>query len=138
MDEFTREHSHLQEFWDDTLNVQDVETYLGGVKRSESALLAPPRGAKIRNESLLYHSNHNSDKKSEKIEKKEPYKPTSLQTHTFNALKLNCENWLKLYGEERIGILTLTFKEHLTDLDEGQRRLNNLFRLINRDKIFQW
>ena len=89
---------------------------------------------------LLYHSNHNSDK-SLKIEekkkaKKSVFKPTSGQTKTFNALKGNCEYWMKKISPERVGVLTLTFKDHITCMKEGQRRWNNLNRLINREKKF--
>ena len=134
----TKKYNKVQESLLVQANPSESNPLLGVIGGSASALQAPPRRGGEMGEALLYHSNHNSDKQSEKKEKKNAYKPTSLQTKTFNALKLNCENWLQLYGDERIGILTLTFAEHLTDLDEGQRRLNNLFRLINRDKKFQW
>jgi hypothetical protein len=44
---------------------------------------------------------------------------------------------MKIYGKERVGILTLTFKENLQDMKESQRRWNNLSRIINREKKFQ-
>ena len=89
---------------------------------------------------LLYHSNHNSDKRSEnndeKIKKNKKFKPTSGQTKTFNALDGNCAYWMKKKSPERVGVLTLTFKDHITCMKEGQRRWNNLNRLINREKKF--
>ena len=93
---------------------------------------APPRGARDRHESLLYHSETNSDNRKEK----KPYKPTSNQAKTFQALELNSKYWLKKYTAEHIGILTLTFKENLKCHKESQRRWNNLNRLINRAQKF--
>ena len=130
----TKKYDKVQETLLCKASNADSSLLLGVSEESASAPQAPPRGGRDRNDSLLYHSKNNSDKD----EKKKAYKPTSIQTHTFNALDKNCKHWLKLYTDERIGILTLTFAEHLTDLEEGQRRLNNLFRLINREKKFQW
>jgi hypothetical protein len=65
------------------------------------------------------------------------YKPTNEQAKTFFVLDQNCKHWMKKFGREYIGILTLTFKENLTDMKESQRRWNNLSRIINREKKFQ-
>ena len=92
----------------------------------------PPRGPGDSDESLLYHSETNSDNRKEK----KPYKPTSKQAKTFQALELNSKYWLKKYTSEHIGILTLTFKENLKCHKESQRRWNNLNRLINRAQKF--
>ena len=51
-------------------NPSESNPLLGSVGGSASALHAPPRGGGDRAEGLLYHSNHNSDKQSEKKEKK--------------------------------------------------------------------
>ena len=94
---------------------------------------APPRGAGRPSDSLLYHSENNSDSGS----KKNAYKPTNLQAKTFKVLDENCKHWIKIYGKEHIGILTLTFRENLKDMKESQRRWNNLSSIINRTKKFQ-
>ena len=104
----------------------------GDYRESASASLTPPSGVGNRQDSLLYHSETNSDKQSEK----KAYKPTSKQAKTFKALELNSKHWLKIYSEENIGILTCTYKENLKCHKESQRRWNNLNRLINRDKTF--
>ena len=83
--------------------------------------------------SLLYHSNHNSADLSEK----KAYKPTNKQAKTFKVLESNSKHWLKVIGDENIGILTLTFKENLTCMKEAQKRWNRFAREFNRDKKFQ-
>ena len=95
--------------------------------------LHPRGGTGNRADSLLYHSENNSDSGS----KKNAYKPTNLQAKTFKVLDENCKHWMKIYGKEHIGILTLTFRENLKDMKESQRRWNNLSSLINRTKKFQ-
>ena len=82
---------------------------------------------------LLYHSDHNSAKLSEK----KAYKPTNKQAKTFKVLDMNAKHWMQLYGKENIGILTLTFKENLTCMKTAQKRWNNFAREFNRDKMFQ-
>jgi hypothetical protein len=82
---------------------------------------------------LLYHSNHNSATLSEK----KAYKPTNRQAKTFKVLDLNAKNWLKIYGREKIGILTLTFKENLTCMREAQRRWNSFSRQFNKHSKFK-
>ena len=114
----------------DSLSVPQIET--GGGDRLASPK-APPRGARDRNDSLLYHSETKSDKESEK----NAYKPTSKQAKTFKALELNSNYWLKIFTPEKIGILTLTFKENLKCHKESQRRWNNLNRLITREGKFE-
>ena len=113
-------------------NLPNSPNYLeqGDQLASPSAPLGEGGGA---NASLLYHSENNSDKRSEK----KPYKPTNEQAKTFYVLDHNCKHWMKIYGKERVGILTLTFKENLQDMKESQRRWNNLSRIINREKKFQ-
>ena len=110
--------------------VQDSQGYNGG---SASAPLTPPTGGGDRNDSLLYHSENNSDKQySEKS-----LKLTNEQAKTFFCLEKNTKHFIKIYGAEHVGILTLTFKENLQDSKESQRRWNNLNRMINREKKFQ-
>ena len=100
---------------------------------SASAPLSPPRGGGDRDDSLLYHSENNSDKQcSEKS-----LKLTNEQAKTFFCLEKNTKHFNKIYGVEHVGILTLTFKENLQDSKESQRRWNNLNRMINREKKFQ-
>lgn len=82
---------------------------------------------------LLYHSDHNSAELSEK----KAYKPTNKQAKTFKVLDMNAKHWMKIYGKENIGILTLTFKENLTCMKTAQKRWNNFVREFNRDKMFQ-
>ena len=110
--------------------VQDSQGYIGG---SASAPLTPPTGGGDRNDPLLYHSENNSDKQySEKS-----LKLTNEQAKTFFCLEKNTKHFIKIYGAEHVGILTLTFKENLQDSKESQRRWNNLNRMINREKKFQ-
>jgi len=93
-----------------------------------------PRGASSEGaRPLLYHSDHNSAELSEK----KAYKPTNKQAKTFKVLDMNAKHWMKLYGKENIGILTLTFKENLTCMKTAQKRWNNFVREFNRDKMFQ-
>jgi hypothetical protein len=103
-------------------------------------VLPPTQAVAEGGEALLYHSNHNSDKKSEikekKEEKKKKFKPTNIQAKTFKALDGNCKYWMKTISPERVGVLTLTFADHVTCMKEGQRRWNNLNRLITREKKF--
>jgi hypothetical protein len=82
---------------------------------------------------LLYHSDHNSAQLSEK----KAYKPTNKQSKTFKVLDMNAKNWMKIYGKEKIGILTLTFKENLTCMKEAQRRWNSFSRQFNKHDKFQ-
>ena len=104
-----------------------------GVGGSASAPQTPrPAGQGGRNELLLYHSENNSDKEDEK----KPYKPSNLEAKTFYALDTNCKHYLKIYGAEHIGLLTLTFKENLKCEKESQRRWNNLNRIIDREGKF--
>ena len=107
----------------------------GVLGESASALPSPPTaGVGNRPDSLLYHSENNSDEQPSK----KPYKPTNLQAKTFKVLDDNCKHWMKVYGEEHIGIMTCTFRENLTDMKEASRRWNNLNSMINREKKFRW
>ena len=107
---------------------------------SASASPHPLSGGGDRPEPLLYHSENNSDKvcKNNAIKyEKKSYHPTSIQAKTFHTLDMNCKHWMKVYGKEYIGVLTLTFKENLKCMKESQRRWNNLQRLIKREDKFQ-
>lgn len=84
-------------------------------------------------DSLLYHSEVNSNE----IEEKKGYKPTNEQAKTFKVLDSNTKDWVKRYGVENIGFLTLTFKENLTDMKEAQRRWNSLNSMIRKENKFQ-
>ena len=118
--------------------------YNGLARVSACASPNPPLVGGDRHDSLLYHSENNSDKnylknlkKPEKKGKKSPYKPTSLQSKTFHSLDANCKHWMKIYGKEYIGVLTLTFKENLKCMKEAQRRYNNLMRMVAREGKFE-
>lgn len=93
---------------------------------------------------LLYHSDHNSANLAEKKEKllnknnkKNKYKPNNRQAKTFKVLDMNAKHWMKIYGKEHIGILTLTFKENLTCMKEAQRRWNSFSRQFNKHGKFE-
>ena len=121
--------------FNELLQASDVNNsnHLHGVEgKSASASCPPPRGVGNQDDSLLYHSEINSNRKVDK----KSYKPTSLEAKTFNALELNSKHWLKIYTPEYIGMLTCTFKENLTCEKESQRRWNSLNTLINRHNIF--
>ena len=111
---------------------QDANTFVGS--SCEQSIARLPRGASSEGaRPLLYHSDHNSAELSEK----KAYKPTNKQAKTFKVLDMNAKHWMKLYGKENIGILTLTFKENLTCMKTAQKRWNNFVREFNRDKMFQ-
>lgn len=42
------------------------------------------------------------------------------------ALELNVKSFIEKFGINRVGFLTLTFKDHVTDAKEAQRRFNSL------------
>ena len=111
---------------------QDANTFV--CSPCEQSIARLPRGASSEGaRPLLYHSDHNSAELSEK----KAYKPTNKQAKTFKVLDMNAKHWMKLYGKENIGILTLTFKENLTCMKTAQKRWNNFVREFNRDKMFQ-
>jgi len=113
-------------------SLQDANTFVGS--SCEQSIVRLPRGASSEGaRPLLYHSDHNSAELSEK----KAYKPTNKQAKTFKVLDMNAKHWMKLYGKENIGILTLTFKENLTCMKTAQKRWNNFVREFNRDKMFQ-
>jgi hypothetical protein len=113
-------------------SLQDANTFVGS--SCEQSIARLPRGASSEGaRPLLYHSDHNSAELSEK----KAYKPTNKQAKTFKVLDMNAKHWMKLYGKENIGILTLTFKENLTCMKTAQKRWNNFVREFNRDKMFQ-
>ena len=113
-------------------SLQDANTFVRS--SCEQSIVRLPRGASSEGaRPLLYHSDHNSAELSEK----KAYKPTNKQAKTFKVLDMNAKHWMKLYGKENIGILTLTFKENLTCMKTAQKRWNNFVREFNRDKMFQ-
>ena len=112
--------------------IQEANTFASNTGEHSIArlpLVASNEGARP----LLYHSDNNSAELSEK----KAYKPTNKQAKTFKVLDMNAKHWMKIYGKENIGILTLTFKENLTCMKEAQKRWNNFVREFNRDKMFQ-
>lgn len=106
---------------------------LGKPSITRSPLVASNEGARP----LLYHSDHNSANFVEKKEKNKAYKPTNRQAKTFKVLDMNAKHWMKLFGKEHIGILTLTFKENLTCMKEAQRRWNSFSRQFNKHGKFE-
>lgn len=42
------------------------------------------------------------------------------------ALELNVKSFIEKFGINHVGFLTLTFKDHVTDAKEAQRRFNSL------------
>lgn len=51
---------------------------------------------------------------------------TGAQKRTAFALAFNVRQMVEQYGVDRVGFLTLTFKDHVTDVREAQRRFNSL------------
>jgi hypothetical protein len=85
----------------------------------------------VSDSALLYLSSNNS------IEKDKISLPDSVEVPNYNkfstahkrsacALAWNIEDLIKKHGIEKIGFLTLTFKENITDYQEAQRRFNIL------------
>ena len=105
---------------------------IGGVGDRLASPAPHHGGVGDRDEVLLYHSENNSDSTAVK----KANKLSNLQAKTMKALDANSKHWMKKYGENHVGILTLTFKENLTCDKEAQRRWNNLNRLINRHSKF--
>ena len=113
-------------------NLQEANTFVSNTGNPPITRL--PLGASSEGACpLLYHSDHNSAELSEK----KAYKPTNKQAKTFKVLDMNAKHWMKIYGKENIGILTLTFKENLTCMKTAQKRWNRFAREFNRDEMFQ-
>jgi hypothetical protein len=94
---------------------------------------APFRGVGDRHDSLLYHSENNSDKSNDTKSRK----LSNQQAKKMKALDENCKHFVKKLGLEHLGFLTLTFKENLKCHKESQKRWNNLNRLISREGKFE-
>ena len=101
---------------------------------------APPRGAPEGATALLYLNGSNSDKtaeeKRDKASKQKVWTPKSKTAKNQKALTGNVQGWADKLGVERLGFLTLTFKENLCDRKEAQRRWDNISRTIRRDGKF--
>jgi hypothetical protein len=73
---------------------------------------------------------NNSNENQPETVKKPPFKALKgLNSHhkkTKTALLENVDYLSNLHGIENIGFLTLTFKDHITDPKEAQRRFNSL------------
>lgn len=54
------------------------------------------------------------------------------------TLFVNLDNLIKKVGLDRVGFVTLTFKENLTDRTEAQRRFNNLASNVLRESVEGW
>ena len=121
---------------------------------SASAPLSPPSGGLgIGTDPLLYLSCPNSDnevnQKKKKKEKKplkkgqrgwkgDDWTPNNKDYKIVKSLRENVKHWGKIYGEEKLFFLTLTFKENIEDPKEAQRRFNNFNRQFNRIGKVQW
>ena len=134
-------------------------TQLLGEGESASASLTPPTGGSgIGNDSLLYLSCFNSDKrsknrganKSEKKKKKkvirkgevgwkgDDWTPNSKEYKIMKSLRENIKYWEKIYGVEKLFMNTLTFEDNLRDPKEAQRRFNNYNRQFSRIEGITW
>jgi hypothetical protein len=69
----------------------------------------------------------------------EPEEPkpslTSSQKKTAYALGLNVDTFINLVGIDRVGFLTLTFGDHVTEWKEGQRRFNSMMTDYGRHRF---
>ena len=83
-------------------------------------------------------SDHNGDKNGGKngkaTRKQATSTPKSKVYKTKKTLTENCNYFAKLYGIERLGLFSATFKENLTDGKEASRRWKNLNDTYRRDK----
>ena len=134
-------------------------THLHGCGESASASQNPPTGGVgIGDDSLLYLSCFNSDKRSKKREKNKSEKkkknkiirkgergwkgddwtPNSKEYKIMKSLRENIKYWEKIYGVEKLFMNTLTFKDNLTDPKEAQRRFNNYNRQFSRIEGITW
>jgi hypothetical protein len=64
----------------------------------------------------------------------EEKKPQSNHVKSARALAENCRALVEKYGLERIGFLTLTFYDHVTEHKEAQRRFNSLATHVLRER----
>jgi hypothetical protein len=64
----------------------------------------------------------------------EEKKSQSNHVKSARALAENCRALVEKYGLERIGFLTLTFHDHVTEHKEAQRRFNSLATHVLRDR----
>ena len=101
----------------------------------------PPWGGRTQDDPLLYLNDYNGDKKQKLDEGKHDWnqgkKPTSACAKKCYSLTQNLKSFVKKYGIENLGFLTLTFKGNLSDEIEAQRRYKNLNRTWNREKPFK-
>ena len=98
----------------------------------------PEKGALEGVRPLPCLSDHNGDKKWSKngkaTRKQTTSTPKSKVYKTKKSLTQNCNYFAKLYGIERLGLFTATFKENLTDGKEASRRWKNLNDTYRRAK----
>ena len=113
-----------------------------GQRELTSPYSSPAQGDNREGASLLYLNDTNGDKKkAEDGDKELETKRLGCNSYTAKkcySLSKNVESLVKRYGIERLGFLTLTFKENLTDHKEAQRRYKNLSRTWRRDKPFKY
>lgn len=129
-----RGHDHLQKFVFDTQTLGDGLMLLKkdrfGKLTSETlnAIAQTGVGEAIADLPCLYRNN------SIEITDKTPSKPLSpaafeLSTNlkkSASALAWNVQHFVDTYGLSNVGFLTLTFRDHVTDPKEAQRRFNSL------------
>ncbi|MBG0903858.1 replication endonuclease [Escherichia coli] len=129
-----RGHDHLQKFVFDTQTLGDGLMLLKkdrfGKLTSETLNAIAQTGVReaIADLPCLYRNN------SIEITDKTPSKPLSpaafeLSTNlkkSASALAWNVQHFVDTYGLSNVGFLTLTFRDHVTDPKEAQRRFNSL------------
>lgn len=54
------------------------------------------------------------------------------------ALIMNVANFCTKFGIEKVGFLTLTFGDHVTDYREAQRRFNSLRKMVLKHRYLDW
>lgn len=97
--------------------------------------LAPGRkiGGEFQAEGHLYLSCNNSDETISSKSKLSPYH--KKQAH---IIYLNAEKFISSIGLNRVGFLTLTFADNVTDYKEASRRFNNLNRRFISEYFGAW
>lgn len=81
----------------------------------------------------LYLSSNNSDKPTLEESKLSPYHKKQAYIVSQNA-----KRFISRIGVNKVGFLTLTFKENLTDHHEASRRFNNLNRRFISEHFGDW
>lgn len=75
---------------------------------------------------------------TEPLPEKASNRLSSQHKKTAAALAWNVQAMAKKYGLEKMGFLTLTFRDHVTEIPEAQRRFNSLATHVLRDRDQAW